>query len=400
MPIIPADPNTAIVMAGIPATNKSLFHAIRFNVGDPAALIITQRAQAEPASAGGLANNSKPHRLLILRDIEIDRARKNAAANQVACPADFAPQSGLSGDRETATAQAAAQAVVRAGCTRVIADRTLPLSFADELLRKNIIVEYDPDLGVLNRRAKTEEEIAYLRQAQHATERAIEMACTMVAKATPNRRGVLEHAGDPVTTESIRLAIDIFLLTHGYTNSQSIVASGRQGSDCHNLGEGPIHTGQPVIIDIFPLNRLTKYNGDCTRTVVHGDIPDTIAHMHTAVLEAKAAAMQATKPGATGEDVHHATTAIMQQHGYAMGFPTEEKPTTMPHGTGHGIGLDVHEPPLLDIKGPELILGDALTIEPGLYNQHLGGVRVEDLVIVTEDGCDNLNHLQQSLNWT
>ena len=382
----PPDPTTAILMAGIPATNRSLYHAIRFNVADPAALIITRR-------------DDHAHRLMILRDIEMDRARKNAAADQVACPADFAPEGGLSGDRETATAQAVAQAVRRANCTRVIADRTLPLIYADELIRQNIIVEYDPDLGVTNRRAKTEEEIAYLRQAQHATERAMEMACTMVAKATADRRGVLQHAGDPVTAEAVRLAIDVFLLTHGYTNPQSIVAPGSQGSDCHALGEGPIRTGQPVIIDVFPQNRLTKYNGDCTRTVVHGDIPDEINNMHKAVLEAKAAAIQATKPGATGEDVHRATTNVMQHHGYAMGFPTDEHPTTMPHGTGHGIGLDVHEPPLLDLKGPELIPGDALTIEPGLYNQHLGGVRVEDLVIVTQDGCENLNHLQQGLDW-
>ena len=390
----PPDPTTAIVMAGIPSTNRSLYHAMRFNVGDPAALVVTQ--SAEPASAGGPQST---HRLLILRDIEMDRARQHAAADQVACPADFAPDSGLSGDRETATAQAVAQAVVRAGCNRVIADRTLPLSFVDELLRQNIIVEYDPNLGVTDRRAKTEEEIAYLRQAQHATERAMEMACTMVGKAQADKEGKLHIQGDELTAESIRLAIDVFLLTHGYTNPQSIVAPGPQGSDCHNLGRGPIATSQPVIIDIFPQNRLTKYNGDCTRTVVHGDIPDDIAKMHSVVLEAKTAAQAATKPGATGEDVHLATTKVMQNHGYAMGFPTDEHPTTMPHGTGHGIGLDVHEPPLLDLKGPELIVGDALTIEPGLYNKSIGGVRVEDLVIVTDTGCENLNILQQGLRW-
>ena len=398
MPIKHPDPSTAIVMAGIPATNRALYHAIRFNVADPAALIVTQ--SAEPASAGGQASIVDPSRLLILRDIEMDRARQHAAADRVACPADYEPAGGLSGDRETATAQAVAEAVARAGCSRVIADRTLPLSFADELMRRNIAVEYDPDLGVTNRRAKTEEEVAYLRQAQHATERAMEMACTMVGKGVPDRRGVLQHAGDDLTAESIRLAIDVFLLTHGYTTPHSIVAPGPQGADCHRLGDGPIKTGQPVIIDIFPQNRQTKYNGDCTRTVVHGDIPDEIANMHKVVLEAKAAATQATRPGATGEDVHLATTQVMQQHGYAMGFQSDKHPTTMPHGTGHGIGLDVHEPPLLDLRGPELIVGDALTIEPGLYNKSIGGVRVEDLVIVTEDGCENLNHLQQALDWS
>jgi len=227
----------------------------------------------------------------------------------------------------------------------------------------------------------------------------MEMACKMVANATADKQGALHVQGDPLTAESIRLAIDVFLLTRGYTNPRSIIAPGSQGADCHNLGEGPIHTGQPVIIDIFPQNRQTKYNGDCTRTVVHGDIPDEIANMHKTVLEAKDAATAAVRPDATGEQIHEATTDVIQRAGYAMGFACDNNPTTMPHGTGHGIGLDVHEPPLLDKKGPALVAGDALTIEPGLYNKTLGGVRVEDMVIVTEDGRENLNKLQVSLEW-
>jgi len=382
-------------MAGVPNTNKSLYHAISFNVGDPAALIVTL---GPPASAGrGLS--AQPHRLLILRDIEMDRARQHAAADQVACPKDFEPQQGLSGDRETATAQAAAQAIVRAKCSRVIADRTLPLIFTDELLRAGLNVEYDPDMGVSSRRAKDEREIELLRQAQAMTERAIQRACELVANATAGKGGILEHDGQPLTAERVRFVIDSLLLENGYTNPQSIIAAGSQGADCHNLGSGPIATGQPVIIDIFPQNQKTRYNGDCTRTVVHGEIPDEIKRIHQAVVEAKAAATAATKPGATGEQVHDATAAVMLRHGYAMGFKNKENHTTMPHGTGHGIGLDVHEPPLLDKKGPALIVGDALTIEPGLYKEGLGGVRVEDMVIVTEDGCENLNKLPEHLTW-
>jgi Xaa-Pro aminopeptidase len=373
-------------MAGVPSTNKSLYHAIRFNVGDPAALIVTLQGEGT-------------HRLLILRDIEMDRAKKTAMAHQVNCPADFPPAEGLSGDRETATAQATAQAVLSAGCNRVIADRSLPFIFVAEMIRAGLSIEHDPDLGVKDRRAKDEQEIQLLREAQEMTEAAIERACQIIANATAGKGGVLHHDGQPLDAERVRFAIDAYLLARGYVNPHSIVAAGSQGADCHNLGEGLIHTGQPVIVDVFPQNRETKYNGDCTRTVVHGDIPDEINNMHKAVLAAKAAATKATKPGATGQDVHLATTQAMQQHGYAMGFPTDEHPTTMPHGTGHGIGLDVHEPPLLDLKGPELILGDALTIEPGLYNPTLGGVRVEDMVIVTETGCENLNILQQGLDW-
>jgi len=379
--------NTAVLMAGIPAVNKALYHATRFSVGDPTALIFL------PDGEGGF------DRLFIVRDIEMKRAEQHARAEQVACPADYAPEGGLSGDRETATAQATAEALARHDIEIVIADRTLPLIFAQHIGERGIEVFYDEDLGVNDRRAKDDEEVAHLREAQQVTEGAMAMACKLVANATADASGVLQHDGKPLTAERVRLAIDIHLLEQGYTNPGCIVAGGAAGGDCHELGTGELRTGEPVIIDIFPCSRATKYNGDCTRTVVHGDIPGGIAAIHKAVVEAKQAAIAATRAGVTGEQVHAATTKVIEQHGYAMGFPTDDHPYTMPHGTGHGIGLDVHEPPLLDMGGPELVIGDALTIEPGLYKVGTGGVRIEDLVIVTEDGCENLNTLQEGLDW-
>ena len=385
------DPTVAFLIAGIPATNKSLYHAIRFSVGDPAALLALPDEQTD-----------RYKRLLILRDIEMDRARKLANVDGVACPADFAPPAPdtLSGDRETATAQAVAQCMAMRGIETVVADRTLGLIYSHHLAQVGITVNYDPDMGVTNRRAKDEQEVAWLREAQQMTERAMALACGMVACATARADGVLEHDGAPLTAERVRLAIDVFLLEQGYTNPRSIIAGGPMGGDCHELGSGELRTGQSVIVDIFPQNRTTKYNGDCTRTVVHDmqNAPDEIVAMHAAVVQAKSAATAATRAGATGEQVHQATIKAVESAGYAMGFPTQAHPSTMPHGTGHGVGLEVHEPPLLDLGGPPLVVGDALTIEPGLYGPR-GGVRVEDMVIVTAEGCDNLNTLHEGLDW-
>lgn len=144
------------------------------------------------------------------------------------------------------------------------------------------------------------------------------------------------------------------------------------------------------------------YNGDCTRTVVHGDIPEEIQKMHDAVVAAKAAAIAVTKAGTNGEDVYLETIRVLQEYGYDEGLPKESDPATfcsMPHGTGHGIGLDVHEPPLLDRNGAVLLAGDVVTIEPGLYCHALGGVRIEDMVLVTESGCENFNSLPEGLSW-
>jgi Xaa-Pro aminopeptidase len=381
--------NDALILAGVPAANGALYHRIRFAVFDPVVYL------SLPAKGG------KGKTVLILRDIEMERARRGARVDEVACPAHFEPQGGLSGDRETATAQAAAECLRRNGVARVTADRTLPLIYAEMVRRAGIEVECDLQVGVRERRAKDEQEVAWLREAQQVTEGAMQMACRLVASAKAQADGVLVHDGAPLTSERVRAAIDHWLLDRGYSNPTSIVAGGPVGADCHDVGHGELKTGQPVIVDIFPRNRDTLYNGDCTRTVVHGDVSDDLVRMHAAVCQAKAAATAAVRAGVTGESVHDATKEAIRECGYAVDS-LDDKPAdfcALTHGTGHGIGLDVHEPPLLDTKGPELVVGDAITIEPGLYRKDLGGVRVEDVVIVTETGCENLNHLPEGLTW-
>ncbi len=380
----------ATLYAGISDINAAFYRRIRFGVGDPAAIIDVLDGDAKPGES-----------LLIIRDIEMERARKHARADTVACPKDFTPSGGLSGDRETATAQATAEALKRLGVTRVRAHRTTPLIYTDHIAKAGVEVVYDPELGLLAQRQKDETELALLREAQDATERVMRFACEMVAGATAGKGGVLESGGETLTSERVRSEIDIFLLREGYENTDSIVAGGAQGADCHNRGSGELRTAETVIIDIFPKSKSTRYCGDCTRTVVHGEIPDEVQRMHAVVIEAKAAGIGATRAGVTGEDVHRAVIKVIEANGYHRGLHSGPDADTirMPHDTGHGIGLDVHEPPLLDIAGPELLIGDVLTIEPGLYGFKVGGIRVEDMVAVSADGSENFNSLPEGLSW-
>ncbi len=391
-------PRTAILIAGVPSANRTLYHRIRFPCGDPAAYVELHGGEHAPGE-----QPYRPRTELIIRDIEVARAKRAVDADAVAAVQDFTPEGGLSSDRETATAQAAAELLRRAHVTRVIADRTLPLSFADEVRKLGIALEYDSDLGVAERRAKDEQEIEWLREAQRITEQTVEWACRLIATADVAPDGMLLYQSAPLTAERMFAKIDVRLLEQGYANETSIVAAGAEGGDCHNRGSGPIHTGVPVIIDIFPRNKRTLYNGDCTRVVVHGDVPGDIAKMHTAVVDAKAASIGAVRAGATADAVHKATMQVINAHGFERALPPPDAPkgfTSMAHGTGHGVGLDVHEPPLIDDGGPPLVAGDCLTIEPGLYSVGVGGIRIEDMVIVTEDGCENLNTIQEGLDWT
>ncbi len=379
--------STAVLLAGIPSENPALFHRVRFGVGDPAAWISFQ-------IAGQLRTE------FIVRDIEMDRARKTVRVDQVACPADYTPSDGLSGDRATATAQAVAECLKRAGVQSVTTDRTLPYIFAWHIGQLGIAVEYSPELGVIDRRVKDQQEIEWLKDAQKVTEAAMLMACQTVARAPADRYGQLTHEGVVLTSERLRKMISIYLLEHDYSNTHdSIAATLPHSSDCHERGSGPLVTGQAVIIDIFPRSNATQYWGDCTRTVVHGDASDELINMHTAVVAAKEAAIATARAGVSADDVHGATKAALAKCGYLFQRGAISDTPIMPHGTGHGIGLEVHEPILLDDNGGTLLAGEALTIEPGLYSRLHGGVRVEDMVVITNNSPLNLNALPEGLDW-
>lgn len=380
----------ARMMAGIPALNAGLYRRIRFLVGDPVALV------EFPIESGWEST-------LILRDIEMMRARQNARVDHVACPKDFSPEGGLSGDRETATAQSAAECLRRNGTKRVTVDRSVPMIYVEMLRRASIDVECDTEWGILERRQKDQQELEWIQDAQRVTEEVMELACRKIGKSKANASGELVSEGTVLTSEFMRQQIDLWLLARGYSSPGSIVAGGKVGGDCHDHGHGVLKTGEPVIVDIYPQCKQTLYNGDCTRTVVHGEVSDRIRAMHTAVVAAKEAATKIVRAGATGQEVHQATISQIEAHGFLMGIPGPHSPsnfTSMQHGTGHGLGLEVHEPPLLDLGGPPLLVGDVITIEPGLYSLDLGGVRVEDMVVVTEDGCRSFNCLPQGLDWS
>ena len=371
-------------MAGVPSSNKAIFHRVRFAPHDPVSWI----------------QFSDGRRTMIVRDVELPRAQRSDRADSAHTYENFAPAGGLSGDRAIRAAQATAECLARENVKRVVADRTLPLIYLDELRRRGLSVECDLDLGILERRQKDAGEVAALREAQRITELAIRHACEFIATSKAVDDGSLTNDGQPVTSERVRDEIDRVLRQHGCSGEGHIVAGGPDASDCHFGGRGQLRTGGPIIVDVFPRHLATGYHGDCTRTVVHGDISPTVAKMHAAVVEAKAASLAATKAGVTGEAVHRAAIDVLHRHGYATGFESNGKPGGfMPHGTGHGIGLDLKEPPLLDIGGPELLVGDAITVEPALYDTTIGGIRLEDLVIVTADGYENLNTLPESLDW-
>ncbi|MEL6106331.1 MAG: M24 family metallopeptidase [Planctomycetota bacterium] len=371
------------VFAGIAATNPSLFRRLLVPLGDPAAWL-------------RIGNRT----IGLVRDLEMDRVRSKSDCDDVVCPADFQPDGGLDGDRATATAQAVAELLRREGVRVVSADRTFPLIFASHLSQAGVEVQYDSDLGVLDRRQKSDQEIAWLLEAQSVTEEVMKLTCGLIATADVDGNGELMLEGAALTSERVRAFAANQFLERDYAMSHgAIVATAPEVADCHHSGCGGLRTGVPVIVDLFPMNNQTRYWGDCTRTVVHGEPTDTVKKMHAAVIAAKAASTAKLRLGESGDSVHKATEESLVASGYEVARGSITDHPSIQHGTGHGIGLEVHEPILLDHGGGALLEKEVFTIEPGLYGRVDGGVRVEDMLVVHDGEPQNLNRLHEGLDW-
>jgi len=195
--------------------------------------------------------------------------------------------------------------------------------------------------------------------------------------------------GEVLTSERVKRMIAGYLLERDYLAGHAIVAGGEQACDPHEEGHGPLKADQAIIIDIFPRSVATRYHGDLTRTVLRGQASDALRKQYAAVRAAQEEALASIRAGVEGPVVHARVCGLFE----AQGFRTGEVGGRMQgffHGTGHGLGLEIHEPPRVSKVPATLQAGNVVTVEPGLYYPGVGGVRLEDVVLVTEDGCSNL----------
>ena len=167
----------------------------------------------------------------------------------------------------------------------------------------------------------------------------------------------------------------------------SIVAGGRQAADPHEAGRGALRAGEWIVADVFPRMLATGYWGDMTRTFAHGRPDAARRRMYETVARAQRLALSLVRPGALGRDVHRAVADFFVREGWETGTDADGRAHGFFHGLGHGVGLEIHEEPRLSPSGGELAPGMVVSVEPGLYYPELGGVRIEDLVVVTETGC-------------
>ena len=200
----------------------------------------------------------------------------------------------------------------------------------------------------------------------------------------PGRNRRLHWAGQPLTSERLRGEIDAAVVRAGGIPAHTIVAGGEQACDPHERGSGPLRAGEPIILDVFPRDARSGYYGDLTRTVVRGRASAAARRMWEEVRTAQREAIRSIRPGVAGARIHRA----IQNRFTRAGFPTELREGRWVgffHGTGHGLGLELHEEPRF--ARARMRRGQVWTVEPGLYQPGIGGVRIEDVVTVTATGC-------------
>jgi Xaa-Pro aminopeptidase len=351
-----------------------------------------------PVESGVYIRYGSGDEVLVVPTLELERARGSAKVSKIITHREAGWQE--MADNYRAWAQAAANLLRQRGIDRVRISPRLAAAYYEDLAAADIQLHVDREMFRAERRRKSAEEAGYI----HAAQRAAEAACSEVIAqlgVSEVRGEILVLDGHPLTSERLFAEAQATLNEIGYSAAEMIIAGSPGSAMGHYRGEGPIRANAPVVIDIFPRGNTSRYYGDLTRTVVVGEASEEVRRMHAAVVAALDAAIAEVREGVNGRDVHRAVCRVLVEAGYGTttdGFEGRQGRPRMNHSTGHGVGLDVHESPHLRDLDWTLQAGDVITIEPGLYQEGLGGVRVEDTGMVTKDGFKNFTSISRSLD--
>ena len=344
------------------------------------------------------------HSTILLSDLEVDRGRQQAAVDEVLSLSVYTRENWKSLGRDPSFPRVAAHFLKSRRVRRALVPADFPLALSRDLAREGVQVA-PPRKGSFwpQRLRKTADELAKLRHALEITQvgmaRGIEvLRAAKIAsgkKAGAGERGGLIWGGAVLTSERLRAEIDSAILYQGGAASNTIVAGGEQACDPHERGHGPLRASELIILDIFPRDVASGFYGDLTRTVVKGRASDDQRRLWLTVQEGQRAAIGGVKARADGKKLHENIKRFFTERGY----PTEMRDgrhVGFFHGTGHGLGLDLHEEPRFQ-RTRSFETGMVFTVEPGLYYPGLGGVRIEDVVAVTKNGCEMLSSFEQRL---
>ncbi|HEY0368515.1 MAG TPA: Xaa-Pro peptidase family protein, partial [Chthoniobacterales bacterium] len=339
-----------------------------------------------------LEQNGK--RTIVLSDLELDRGKKQAQADEILAYSEFERELQGNAKRTPPFEKVLAHFLQKRGVRSALVPSNFQLGYAEELGRAKIKLQTADGLFFPEREAKTADELRLMRRALSITEKGMARGIEVLAACKARRGKRLDWFGRVLTSEILRAEIDSAILRAGGLPANTIVAGGDQACDPHERGSGPLLADSLIIMDIFPRDAASGYYGDMTRTVVRGSATNEQRRLWETVRKGQELALKKMKPGADGLQIHNEIKRFFTDEG----FPTEVrdgKNVGFFHGTGHGLGLEIHEIPRFQqtVFKP----GQVITVEPGLYYPGLGGVRIEDVAVVTETGNRLISRFEKRL---
>src|SRR5216117_3415861 len=339
-----------------------------------------------------LERNGK--RTLVLSDLEIDRGRKQAEADEFVMFSEIEREVQGKSKKAPPYEKVLAHFLRKRGVRSTIVPANFPLRYAEELAANRIRVRATNGLFWPEREAKSQQEVEMMGHALRITEKGLKRAIEVLKQSKPGSGKRLRWHGKALTSEILRAEIDSAILRAGGVPLGTIVADGDQACDPHERGFGPLYADSLIILDVFPRDAKTGYFGDMTRTVLRGHASDAQRKLWNTVKAGQALALKKIKAGVDGMAIHKAIQEFFASRGFPTGIRKGRRVGFF-HGTGHGLGLEIHEHPRLQ----KVTLKDrqVLTVEPGLYYPGLGGVRHEDVVVVTTTGCKILSRFPKHL---
>ncbi|MDR0740135.1 MAG: Xaa-Pro peptidase family protein [Puniceicoccales bacterium] len=324
-------------------------------------------------------------RYAVSNSLEIDEMRRNSKFDKIFLPQDLTDQE----NPEIID-------LIRCVCEKFPEnDLVLPKNFPAYLILKlqqlGIKFSVIEDDFLPERSIKSPKEIDRIRKACAANSDAFARVRSILEKAEI-RDQLLYYEGEVVTSESMRTEIARVCFERGTIAKETIVACGKDAAFPHNRGEGPLKANEFIVVDIFPRLVESGYYGDMTRTFFKGQPSETQIKIYNAVKTVQNRAISEIHGGKNAKEIHEDNVKMFTELGYSS---TDS--TGFFHGTGHGVGLELHENPSIGKRDHHLQIGEVVTVEPGLYYPEIGGVRIEDVVAVTENGAELLSNF--SYEW-
>ena len=322
---------------------------------------------------------------LVVPLLELGRAKQESPRAKVYVPQEL----GIPKNRRRSVADWALGLARKLRVRRVTVSPMFPAGVLRRLEQGGVRVRLAKAPLFPKRAIKRAGEIEFLREAQRAAVAAVRAAEKVLKESSIRRDGSLRWNRMPLTSEALRRVIDGSLLEHGCMARDTIVAGGSQAADPHDRGHGPLRAGETIVLDIFPQHKTTGYWGDITRTFVKGPASEQLRAMYRAVHAAQAKALGMVCAGVKVRSIHEAVQEVFDKAGFETSL-RDGVARGFFHGTGHGVGLEIHESPSVSPNDAVLRAGHVVTIEPGLYYPELGGIRIEDTVAVTKTGFEFL----------